>query len=538
MCSSCESGGKPIAAVWWRVSTQSQTETSPDTQIEEAKLLLESKGYQIDDDRIIGADWHSLSILECPQMETLLSWVRHSKVHAIGLYHGDRLAGNPGQKAYLVDFCERQGVKLMAKHSPILEGKEGELIEYIRTWGKEQQVLRAQQASKDGLRDRARLKGLPPCAQAPYGFEFPETGGKKDYTRLVATHNWPVARHIWQLALEGVSMRGVVRELYAKGIPTKQGKKLWAVQVIHGILHNPVYAGRYYALRRRAVEPKKRRATTYGRSSQEWKPMEDWVHLPNVVVEQPVTTWDEYTEVQSRLEANKRFSRRNAKNMYLMRGLVHCETHDRTFHGRPRGNTGGFNYVCPVVANKLAPVERCARKSVGGPKIETLVWERAVSLLTQPELILGELERRRQAKDETVDGVSTARDRAEKRLTANGHAEMELVTLRIRGDVSEDIYQRQKRLLMAEKTWLTEELSRLETQLKQTETEFVSVEQVKALSERLGDKLDRAGYEDKRLVLEALETRVSIDPEGSMAVSFSIPTQDAALSYTPGRGLW
>ena len=99
--------------------------------------MLDAGGYSVPDDHNVGADWHSLSILGCPKMETLLGWVRHGEIQAIGMYHGDRLAGNPGQKMFIVDLCDRYSVKLLARHSPIIEGKEGELLEYVRTWGKE-----------------------------------------------------------------------------------------------------------------------------------------------------------------------------------------------------------------------------------------------------------------------------------------------------------------------------------------------------------------------------------------------------------------
>ena len=526
---------RPIAAIWWRVSTKGQTELSPETQVREAREMLEAKGYQVPDQYVTGADWHSLSILDCPAMETMLRWVRHGEVQAVGMYHGDRLAGNPGQKMFIIDLCERHDVRLLSRHSPILDGKEGELLEYVRTWGKEQQVIRAQQASKDGLRDRALVKGLPPCAGAPYGYDFPLTDDGRDYSRLTPNMNWPIAQFIWQRALDGVPMRQIIRELHGRGVPTPRGKDLWAVTVIHGILHNPVYAGRYHALRRRSVAPKQRKGETYGNSSQVWKPLEDWTYLPNVTVEQPVVSWAEYLEIQARLQANKRFSRRNARRPYLLRGMILCETHQRNFQGRPREHNKGFMYVCTVVNNKIIPIDPCARKSVGGPTIEREVWDRAVDLLTNPEVILGELDRRREAQAETETSIAESLARAEKRLAANEQAEMELVSLRIRGDVSDSVYERQKSLLKAERTWLGDETERLQRQQARVRQNFVTLEQVQALRDRLGAKLEGADYEAKRFVLEALETQVVVAPDGAMHIRFAVPMpQEQVVFAAPG----
>ncbi len=44
MCRACEAGQKPLAAVWWRVSTDPQKDISPDTQKNEALPWLRLKG--------------------------------------------------------------------------------------------------------------------------------------------------------------------------------------------------------------------------------------------------------------------------------------------------------------------------------------------------------------------------------------------------------------------------------------------------------------------------------------------------------------
>ena len=536
---------KPIGAILWRVSTKAQTDMSPETQIRAARQILEAEGYEVPEDRVIGGDWHSLAVLDWPKMETLLGWVRHGEIQAIGMYHGDRLAGNPGQKMFIVDLCERLGVKLLARYSPIMDGKEGELLEYVRTWGKEQQVIRAQQAAKDGLRDRALIKGLPAGGSAPYGYEFGRSDdGSTDFARIVATKDWPIADFIWRRALEGVSMRRIVRELHDRGIPTSQGKPVWGVGVIAGFLKNPTYSGRYHALRRRVVVPSQRKADTYGKSSRQWKNPKDWAYLPNVVVEQPVVTWAQYLEVQQRLQKNKQFSLRNAKNKYLLRGMIFCETHGKLFNGRQKGHPKGHLYICHVGANPTVKIEgKCVRRSMGGRGIEAQVWSRASELLSNPETVLGELSRRASVQEQTEASITEALSRAERRLQASENAEMELVSLRIRGDVADDIFHRQKALLKAERAWLREETVRLQRQVEQVRQDFVTIEQVNTLRERVADKLDGADFDTKRMVLEALETRVLVAPDGALKVSFSIPApavqpdvDGSIVSVAPGRG--
>ena len=62
------------------------------------------------------------------------------------------------------------GVEIVTVQGPpTLEGAEGQLVELALALGKERSVLRAQQGARDGLRDRARLKGLPPNMSKPFG---------------------------------------------------------------------------------------------------------------------------------------------------------------------------------------------------------------------------------------------------------------------------------------------------------------------------------------------------------------------------------
>ncbi len=76
MCQSCSNGGQPQAAIWWRVSTESQVDISPQTQIHEARELAEGDGYRVVPEHIIGCDWHSLSVWDSPAMEGLKDLIR------------------------------------------------------------------------------------------------------------------------------------------------------------------------------------------------------------------------------------------------------------------------------------------------------------------------------------------------------------------------------------------------------------------------------------------------------------------------------
>ena len=98
-----------------------------------------------------------------------------------------------------------------------------------------------------------------------------------------------------------------------------------------------------------------------------------------------------------------------------------------------------------------------------------------------------------------------------------------MVALRLRGAVSEVALDRNAALLRVERTHLTEELERQRETMSTLEQGQAAVASLKALREHMYHRLDSATPEDRRTVLEALETRVTVGVGGVLAVSIGIP---------------
>ncbi len=171
------------AAIWWRVSTDDQREISPDTQIGEALALAlaEQEGYSVPPENVIGTDWSSLSVWDSPTMGQIKALVQGRSITAIFMYDADRGPAKPANRLMFRALCEENGVAVRCCHGEIAGGEMGELMEFISAWSKEKQVRRAQQGAKDGLRDRAKKRGLPTNGIAPLGYHFryQDLNGKK-----------------------------------------------------------------------------------------------------------------------------------------------------------------------------------------------------------------------------------------------------------------------------------------------------------------------------------------------------------------------
>ena len=190
------------AAIWWRVSTDEQREISPDTQTGEALALAEQEGYNVPPENIIGTDWSSLSVWNSPTMGQLKALVLDRAITAIFMYDADRGPSKPAHRLMFRALCEENGVAVRCCHGEIPGGEMGELMEFISAWSKEKQVHRAQQGAKDGLRDRAKKRGLPTNGTAPLGYQFryQDLNGKRIPVALEPDSNYPVAQMIWRLA--------------------------------------------------------------------------------------------------------------------------------------------------------------------------------------------------------------------------------------------------------------------------------------------------------------------------------------------------
>jgi AMMECR1 domain-containing protein len=266
--------------------------------------------------------------------------------------------------------------------------------------------------------------------------------------------------------------------------------------------------------------------------------MDEWVLLPNVVVEQPAASWEEFQAVQSRLRLNKLNSQRNTRNEYLLRGFIHCETHHTRYRGRRQRGRNANVYLCTGYYGKAVQIGPCARTSIGGMTLEREVWERAVSLLSDPQTILDELERRRATREETGENIRELVKGVEQRLRRGEDDEMKLSTSWLRLGMSESVYQRQLALIKAERSWCTEERDRLNHQLAAVRQRFATIEQVEQLRERIGDKLVNAAFKDKRFVLEALDTRIAVAKNGSMRLSFTVPMPQGCTVLGTSRTSW
>lgn len=520
-----------IAAIWCRVSTHGQRELSLDSQELAVRRALEARGYLVPPDYVFKIEWTSLDLMACPEFQTLRQWISQDKVQAIGTLDRDRFQAQGLQRLLFLSECQERGVQVIVAQGPaLLEGAEGQLVELALALGKERSVLRAQQGAKAGLRDRTLLKGLPPVPRAPLGYRWQDG-------RLTPTDDWPLVEHIFRRFLEGASLRQICGELVAMGRLTQRGRAMWHPHSVWYILTNPVYAGRYHALRHEAQLPKERRGPTFGKSSRRLRPREEWVYLSGITVERPIVPWEAFQEVQRRLDENRSLGRRTARQDFLLRSLVFCQLCGARYQAKV--STKESSYMCGRRRRKVPGMLLCFNRQLHKERLETRVWEALQRFLEDPETVNAEMQRREKAGAESGTVLEKALQDATRRLNRNSNAEAELVGLRIRTDnegaplITEEAFQRQSSLLRSERRWLEEECQRLAERMGRLVTQQATLEHLQMVRRRVAERLHSCGAAERRWVLECLQTRVLVWPD-RVLVDIAVDIPVGEVSNTPG----
>ena len=86
---------------------------------------------------------------------------------------------------------------------------------------------------------------------------------------------------------------------------------------------------------------------------------------------------------QKRLEMNARFSARNAKRTYILRGRKVCGTCQRTLQGRSQ--RGVTYYRCPNGGKNRAPGIPKHSCTLRADMTEDAIWQQLADLLNQPQ---------------------------------------------------------------------------------------------------------------------------------------------------------
>ena len=227
-----------IACAYIRVSTESQTELSPDSQIKTVREFARQKGFIIPNDFIFRDDGISGRTADKrPQFKKMIAIAKEkpSPFSAIFVWKYSRFARNQEEAVFYKGMLKKIGIEVISTSEPIINGPFGSLIERIIEWFDEYYSINLSTEVKRGMRERVSRGGA--VSIPAFGYDIVD----KEY--VINPVKAEIVRKIFGDFLLGKSCNTIAKELNNIGILTSKGNR-WEKRTVEYILYNPVYTGK------------------------------------------------------------------------------------------------------------------------------------------------------------------------------------------------------------------------------------------------------------------------------------------------------
>lgn len=228
-----------IAAAYIRVSTDDQTELSPDSQLKllrdyaKAHDMILPDEYVFQDDGISGR-----TASKRPAFNTMIGTakLKPKPFDVILLWKFSRFARNREDSIVYKSMLRKQlGIDVISISESIGDDKMSVLIEAMIEAMDEYYSLNLSEEVKRGMTEKVS-RGLPVSIPS-FGYDITE----KNYVPNPETA--PLVKMIFEDYLAGVGTREIAMKMNSMGIRTRRGG-LWENRTVDYILNNPVYIGK------------------------------------------------------------------------------------------------------------------------------------------------------------------------------------------------------------------------------------------------------------------------------------------------------
>jgi DNA invertase Pin-like site-specific DNA recombinase len=381
--------------------------TTIDSQANAVRVHCESEGYDYTADHeyreAISA--YMVPYTQRPKLLELLAAAKRREFNVLVLSEIRALSRKRVEVFVIYDMLQKYGVRIETIQEKFEDSAIGRFILATRAMvaevERENTFMRTQRGKRDRLANGA-VNGHPKPA---YGYIFIDTdreqkaryafNNKVIYVDSEGTE-WTEAKvclYIFDLARQGMSIKGICTQLNEIGIPTPKkawkGVAHWQPASIHLILTNRMYIGEVWANKYKQVRDAQTNNKKYLR-----QPIEEQTLLPEGTAPALIDR-ETFEQIQEQLEYNKQDSLRNNKHPedlgILRAGYAFCGICQRRLH---------VVYHPPSAAGSPEkPKYECRRREgtddiscnhntrISLRTLDSVAWEIALEIIRQPELI-------------------------------------------------------------------------------------------------------------------------------------------------------
>ena len=309
------------AAAYIRVSTDNQTELSPDSQIKVVRQFAKQNGYIIPKEFIFRDDGVSGRHADKrPQFTQMIATAKQkpSPFSAVLLWKFSRFARNQEESIFYKSMLRKNGVEVLSVSEPAIDGPFGTLIERIIEWSDEYYSIRLSGEVKRGMTEKVERGGA--VSIPSFGYSIVD----KKYIPNPDTA--PIVKKIFNDYINGVPSIQIARQLNDLKIKTTRGN-LWENRTVDYILQNPVYIGKI-------------RWNPKGKTSRNFD-------NPDIMLvdgqHEPIIDVETFNKVQEIIAENKRTHiphvHHKVNDDFMLHGLVKCSNCGATLSMAVRGQS-------------------------------------------------------------------------------------------------------------------------------------------------------------------------------------------------------
>lgn len=479
------------AVTYSRVSTEEQADNySIPTQIEAIHKYATEHGMEVIKD-CIDAGITGVT-LERPALDEVRDLARSKQADAVIVYDPDRLSRNFAHLMVLASEFDRGGVQLAFVTESMEQSPEGKMLFGMKGLFAEYERTKIVERTMRGKKQKAR-EGKQPGGKPPYGYKL------IDGKHVVYEEEAKVVRMIFEwLGIDGLTLRGIQAKLNDMRVPTRNGGKFWQRCVLHRIVREEAYTGCWHYNKRVGAPATFKK----GASVQRLKPKEDWIQ----VVVPSIIRKPTFEAAQRQLERNATFSPRNTRRQYLLTGLIVCGKCGYRYNAKTVDRK--TYYSCNSKLGYITPVN-CGSRYVRGDAIEPLVWDSVKEMLSQPKVIIEQIERQRSTNNNgylEVDLQAVNRSLEKK----NQEIDRLLEAYRI-GAIDSQLLKREMDKTRQEQGALVRRREDLQKQLEESGQHESDIGYIERFCKSISVVLDNLSFDEKRQVLREVIDRVEID---------------------------
>lgn len=359
----------PIPACGYcRFSSDLQREESIEAQQRIITEYAEKNGYEIIEWYIDRA--YSGKTVNRPDFQRLLNDISSNdcRFKTVIVHKMDRFSRNAAQALEYKGVLQDYGIELVSTAEQIKDDANGKLLYGI--------MATINQYYIDNLSNEV-LKGLKENALKSY-----YNGGKPclgykivDKKYVIEESEAVIVKKIFQMAADGYGYNTIIKELNARGYKTKAGNN-FGKNSLYDLIQNERYKGVYIFNKR------VKRNSQNKRNNRKYKDPSEIIRIENGCP--PIVSKELWDRANAARKMTARLST-NAKNNYLLSGLVYCGECGSKMHGNPRkkGANGYCTYRCNCQATKL----NCSCKEIRTDVLEEFVISNLTEHFFNPEVI-------------------------------------------------------------------------------------------------------------------------------------------------------